>query len=469
MPTNLYEPWRVPVFNYRHARIPYAALKDSLNQNVILESIPSTTDQGGAYLAAVKRPGLTKVYDNSTTNEGRGVHIWRGDIYHVIGTAVYKNGSSIGTLSTSTGKVSFSEDNDGTLYLVLQTGNTIYTVDTSGTLTSRTPPSNAVTAGIQPGIVYLDTYQFIVDRDGVIYSSAAGNPTSWSNTNNLQGFQYYDRGVGISRHLNYIVLHKEHSTEFFYNAGNVNNPLGRVDGAAIQHGCVHGNMIANADNLLFWVGTNINGGRYVVMLEGLAPRIISDAVIDRYLEREDNFSACSFYTMRIAGHQLVIINLTTEGVTLVYNTSTQAWTMWKSEGSQFHGFWGTHNYVVGLDTGKLYELDPGVFEDDEEPIAVRILTDTFDAGNKQSKFLHRLVVVSDKYSTTNPIILRWSDDDFQTWSNNKDLDLRNKIYFANLGRFTSRAFDIQHTANQPLRIQYLEMYAGIGPYAQGGL
>jgi len=47
----------------------------------------------------VKRPGLSQyLRPSGTTGTGRGVYSWKGDLYSVIGTKLYKNSTDLGLL-----------------------------------------------------------------------------------------------------------------------------------------------------------------------------------------------------------------------------------------------------------------------------------------------------------------------------------------------------------------------------------
>ena len=66
--------------------------------------------------------------------------------------------------------------------------------------------------------------------------------------------------------------------------------------------------------------------------------------------------------------------------------------------------------------------------------------------------------VGDRYSTSNSVTLNWSDDDYQTWSNDKTISLTDDLPdFKRLGSFRRRAFKIRHSSDNPLRLESLEV------------
>jgi len=56
-----------------------------------------------------------------------------------------------------------------------------------------------------------------------------------------------------------------------------------------------------------------------------------------------------------------------------------------------------------------------------------------------------------------------SDDDYQTWSNFREVDLsKNRPMLTNCGTFRRRAYHFRHQSNTPLRIQAVELMIDLG-------
>jgi len=66
-------------------------------------------------------------------------------------------------------------------------------------------------------------------------------------------------------------------------------------------------------------------------------------------------------------------------------------------------------------------------------------------------------LVGDRYSTTNTVDLQFTDNDYQNWSNVKQIVLTDDFpAFHRMGSFRRRAFKLKHTLDQPLRVESLE-------------
>lgn len=86
----------------------------------------------------VKRPGLSQnVRPAGATAVGRGIYSWKGSIYSVGGTKIYKGSTDLGvTLRTSTGLCGFAETRPGatTQYLGVNDGTDLYLIATDASV-----------------------------------------------------------------------------------------------------------------------------------------------------------------------------------------------------------------------------------------------------------------------------------------------------------------------------------------------
>ena len=83
----------------------------------------------------------------------------------------------------------------------------------------------------------------------------------------------------------------------------------------------------------------------------------------------------------------------------------------------------------------------------------------FDGGSSAWKFVHEAEIIADKTDTD--IYLRWSDDDFASYSPWRQINLRDKrARTRRLGRTSRRTFELKHLDNKPLRLEALELTIG---------
>ena len=105
-------------------------------------------------------------------------------------------------------------------------------------------------------------------------------------------------------------------------------------------------------------------------------------------------------------------------------------------------------------TGQIAKFDLDAYVDVDQVIRCEVYTPILDFGDYNRKFLHRITVVGDL--ATDIIFVRWSDDDYRTWSNLKYLSMSKRPVLYRLGSFRRRAFNIYYTDKAPLRLNGIE-------------
>jgi len=115
-------------------------------------------------------------------------------------------------------------------------------------------------------------------------------------------------------------------------------------------------------------------------------------------------------------------------------------------------------FMLHESVGDVYYLDPDTFLDSASLIDVEIRTNKYDMDTYNRKFCSGVRVVGDATTTTNNVQLSWSDDDYQTWSNEYDINLSDGYPARQrMGAFRRRAWRIFHSADAPLRLESLEV------------
>ena len=125
--------------------------------------------------------------------------------------------------------------------------------------------------------------------------------------------------------------------------------------------------------------------------------------------------------------------------------------------------------ALHVSNGDVHSFGIEEYDDNGEPIKVKIVTDIFDGQTAQRKFLSRLVVVGDLIGagSASNITMRYTDNDYKTWSNAQSRDMRYIPVFPALGSFNRRAFEFTYDDNYPFRLDYAELALKLGGYAQG--
>lgn len=324
-----------------------------------------------------------------------------------------------------------------------------------------------------PTPTFLDGYIILPQRSDV-YNCILDEPTKWDSGQYLTAEMFPDSVISLARQNNQVVVFGENSIEFFYDAANVNgSPLARNDSTTIQVGNAAAYAVYQNEKFFIFTGQSESGGRAVWQVEGFQPKRISDEFIDRILDQEVDMSDCRGFGVRTMGHLFYVINLPTSNRTLVYDVDEKLWHEWSSNSTGSHAVFNcnyicdNHSgsaYLLHNSNGTLYKLDTASYQDDALAILVELTTNRYDMDTYRRKQLSNFRVVSDRYETGNSIDVKWTDDDYQTWSGTKTISLTDDWpNFARGGMFRRRAFNIRNALNYPLRLESLEVtyYEGV--------
>lgn len=318
-----------------------------------------------------------------------------------------------------------------------------------------------------PTPTFLDGYIILPQRSDV-YNCIVDEPTKWDSGQYLTAEMFPDAVVALARQNNQIVVLGENSVEFFYDAANVNgSPLARNDSTTIQFGCAAPYAIYQNEKFCIVVGQSESGGRAVWQIEGFQPKRVSDEFIDRILDDEVDMTDCRGYGLRTMGHLFFVLNLPTSGRTLVYDVDEKLWHEWSSNSAGSHAVFAydhmcdNHSgsaYLLHNSDGTLSKLDTTAFTDNGTAILVDLTTNRYDMDTIKRKFMSNFRIVGDRYSTGNSVDVKWTDDDYQTWSGTKTISLTDDFpNFARGGAFRRRAFNIKNALNYGLRLESLEV------------
>lgn len=402
--------------------------------NRMVNLYPEIIPEGSKEAAFLSRaPGLRKV---QTVGAGpiRGMWSYGNAAYVVSGTKLYKMESGyviteLGTVDGTTQPVSMA-DNGVQLFVACQGPSYIYSNQTNSfqRITDADFPG-ALTVGYLDGyFVFNEPYSQRLwvtglfegtDVDALDFASAEGSP---------------DGVVGI------IIDHRElwvfgtSSVEVFYNSGDADFPLSRIQGAFNEIGCAATYSIAKMDNGLFWLGRDARGQGIVYRANGYTGQRISTHTVEWQIQQYSDISDAIGYTYQQDGHSFYVLTFPTADKTWVYDVATQAWherAGWENGGFTRHRgncqvFFNGETLVGDYQNGNIYALDPDVYDDAGTPQKAlrswRALPPT-SAGVKRTT-QHSLQVdiesgvgLNTGQGSDPQMMLRWSDDGGHTWSN----------------------------------------------------
>lgn len=443
--------------------------KDFRLINMMTEVVNSPIgDQKKYYIKS--RPGVALAH-TTAAGDGRGLYYWvisgTGYAMAVVGNKVYSNGTSVLTLTTSTGKVGFTEfvSSTGTVTLILVDGTKGYVFSNPTTaveITDADFPSPHI-----PTPVFMDGYLFIAKANSQdIYNSDLDDPSLWTAGSFISAEMYPDKIVALSKNNNYLYAVGRNSTEYFYDAANATgSPLARHNSAVQQFGTVAMASVVQTEKEVVFIGETGDGGHTVWTIDGFKEKEIGIPAIKSILLAEgttlkDTFAFC----VRVSGQKLYCINLSTR--TLVYSFDTQMWSEWQTNGDNF--FCGNASdgpdgsaYLLHNTEGEVYTMNENLFTDHELPITCTAISSKIDFDTIKRKFMSRLSLIGDVPDDTLADInvsIQWSDDDYKTWSTARTLKFTPDLpAIQQLGQFRRRAFKITYALPHLFRIEGMEV------------
>jgi len=320
-----------------------------------------------------------------------------------------------------------------------------------------------------PGIVVLGGSAYVMDPSGLIYSCALDNPYYWPALNVLGADYEDDAGVCLVKYLNYVVAFGTYTTQVFYDAGlATGSPLRPYLNANMKVGCANANTVCQVGTTVAWVGQTQQGSRQVFVFEGLVPKAISVAAIDKMLTSQTSPANMRALTFSANGHIFYVLNSgQSNSNALVYDFTEKEWYEW--EQTSFGGFnyfaaaelTSTSTYLLHPSNGIVYQTGLDLYTDDGTNFTVYLRTGTFDAETRRNKFWGRLDIVGDQNTGTPGIA--FSDDDGQTYSAYRTVNMnsaRPALFRNGASRYRIFVY-FQEDAN-PMRIERLEQQFEIG-------
>lgn len=456
-----------------------ATSKDARYINAFCHTV-SDPVTGSKRVYAVKRPGFATSITPASGNVGNAIYVWTGkgtgtDVISSFGSTnstVYNGTSSLGAITgVCTGITETFVSATPTL-TVTSTDNTGWYYDTGvGVMTKITDVDFPGNAGLTLAgtFAHIDGFACVMTTDGKVWASDLNTVTGWTATSFGSANSYPDKGVALVRHRNYMMAFGSESIQFFYNAGLTPFPLANAANLTVKVGAVSATAITQISDTTFWCGSTPQGGLSVFQYDGGLSRI-STPEIDSILVLA-GASNVSLTSLRFYGMSFVLVQAGAQ--TLVYCVEERMWHQWNSTTTLWYKCAGVSNggvmvnYAISKDStsGKVYVMNQAllVFTDDGTTYSAIIQLPPQDFGTMRKKFWNEMEVVGDVETSTSPLTISYSDDDYQTYTVWGDVDLSAQRRRANrLGSARRRAWVFTHSANTPMRIEAMEGNAKVG-------
>ena len=277
-------------------------------------------------------PGWTTYYSTGGTGI-RGIKEFNGSLYFVQDRYLKKYDSiagvesTLGTLSTTNGRVTMAEDG---ISLLISDNVKIYRINTSETFSTVTLP-----AALSPtGKIIQHEGHFITNElnTGIFWISDKFDGSTW---NALQFATAEDKSDNITSIISDRVLWiaGTYTMQAYFNSGQkfpfLPNPQGRL-----IYGMEGVDTLAQLDNTTYWLARSEYGNLQVVRANGFVPQTVSTPEIDEELASLSKTSDAFAKSVMWEGHEWYVLTFPTARRTFVFDT----------KGTWFE--WG--NYDAGL-------------------------------------------------------------------------------------------------------------------------
>lgn len=412
----------------------------------------------------------------------RGMHYWEDQdkVYVAYDDKIAIIDGSSGVLSTTVtpflttaGDVGFTQFyyDTGTTKIVAGDGSRLITIDSANTVVTGSDAD--MPTSFNPHTVFLDGYLFMI-KSGTsdIYNSNLNDPLLYTAGDFITAEMQSDNLLRILLLNNYILAMGSSSIEYFFDAANASgSPLQRNDTFVKSIGFLNG--VAHYGSQIFFVGQTSTTDPDVYMLQDAKIDQLNAPALRRYLQPNTVFLGAIISN---GGHDfycLTAVSGSTVLETFWYDLETKVWT--RAAYKQQIGFpikWAITLPITGTGNTSLCVLDgsaslvyfsPTVYQDTGDSFTAILQTEPETFDTQHEKYMSRLIVAADRPPSNATAEISWSDDDFQSFSSPRSVQLNQEFpALQRGGRFRKRAFKVSVTANVPFRTTHLEIDFNIG-------
>lgn len=386
----------------------------------------------------------------------RGGTVVNGVPYIVSGNALHRvaQNGTVTSLGTVPGNSDVTMMGDGQ-NVVMVTNPEMYVYN--GTTVAQ------VTDPDFPGaswVGYLDGYAVIIEPgSGRIWVAGPLTPASWNALDFATAEGAPDDVLwGVIDHREFLPFGRE-TVEAWYNSGNADFPLDRVQSGFIERGIMSAGAAGKSDNGVYFLGND--GIAY--RLEGYTPVRVShhqfEAAIERYADK-----TCTVIPWTEGGHKFVAFKFT-EGCWL-FDIATQ---LWHERNSYLQNTWrgkfvlqAYGKYLVAdSDSNKLGQFSAETFTEFGEVLRSECTSAAVFEENRMIE--HSMlelcfetgVGLTSGQGSDPQVMLQFSDDGGRTWSNEKFRGLgrigefKTRVRFARMGSSRDRVY--RYAISDPVR------------------
>jgi hypothetical protein len=310
----------LPIGTYQY---PDPSVSSRKLLNCTAEAVPDAKSQ----ILVKRMPGIDDFVVAGTAI--RGGHVFKGDLYVVSGTSLFKI-TKLGIVSeigTITGSKQVSMADNGFEMVIIDEPDG-FTSD-GATVSKITDPF--FDAGGASDVEFIDGYFVFTRPDSQIMFNSGLFATTFNPLDFTTIDGSPDKLLGLIVDHREIFLAGETTCELWFNAGNpIGSPFSRSPSGFLEVGCASGKTLAKIDNTVFWLADDATVRRLI----GNNPTVISTPGIAALIKSQDISEAFAFEYIFEEKFYYV---LTFPNLTLEYDILANEWhnresrdrTIWK--------------------------------------------------------------------------------------------------------------------------------------------
>lgn len=416
-------------------------------------------------VALLPTPGLSSW---TTVGDGpiRGMRLMGSDLFVVSGAELYAiNTNKVATLVGPVAGVGYCHMIQNGTHVGIATSTTAYAADSSSIVSLTQSGLN--------GAAYQDGYGLFTQYGTqFLWITNLDDMTTISGTDFTSADALPDNVVSVISDHREVWVFKEKSTEIYYNSGASAFPFARSQ--VIERGCYASATPAKAENVVYWLADDLTVRR----AGGYQPEQISPPWIDRLISNASSPSTAVGFTYDQSGHTFYCLLFS--DLSLIYDATTGMWHDRKSpsldrwRASCFEEAFG--NKLVGdYSTGAIYSLDESVYTDNSTAITRTVTSaPVYMSGNRFAT--HEFVVdfeggvgLTSGQGSDPQAMLEWSDDQGNTWSNERWVGMGKIGEYARRARWnrlgSSRERTYRLSVSDPVNVVIVGAHARVEPRA----
>lgn len=330
-------------------------------------------DPEKAILTMYPTPGLVTFVNLGESSPVRGLYEKGESLYCVWSNKLYSianNGATavLGTLSTSSGRVAFS-DNGTQIMLVDGTSGYIYNTNTLAFAQITDLDFPACTT------VTFFNGRFVVNKTGTgqFYISSLYDGLTWDALDYATAESDPDNLVRVMADSGQLILFGDKTTEIWGDSGAADFPYARIGSAAIEWGLAARWSLCKFMDSLIFLRKNRLGQIQVCVQQSSMAEPVSTPEMDYIFSQYTSYSDATGFTYMLSGHPFYQINFPLANESWLYDGQTKAWSKVQYTSGGRHradqqAQLLAKNYVTDYENGKIYRLSEGVYTDDGAPI-----------------------------------------------------------------------------------------------------